>query len=292
LPGQHNFSGIFGYYREKETSWPGDRTGARLYLKADFSIGGSPLNWLDLSLTGAGRFDGYSFGGVNGLKTRTALGLTPKLELKGPGNLEIRFDHRTKLGNSPFVFDSLKSVDKLSLVYDGSWRGFYNRLGFHYDFVPPDGFSNLNYELEFQRGIVDQEFGLEYDLSSAALEALTASTLLSREFGSLEVSTGYDFKTGSITETELGVEFTGARNEFNLRLTGNPSETILEEISGGVDLTVFENWSVNLKGKYDFGDDEVSKLSYSVYNTLQNCLKVGVSGGLGGVWLNAELAGF
>ncbi len=292
LPGQHYFSGKFGYYREKETSWSNDRTGVRLDFKTDFSIGASPLNWLDLSLNSSGRFDGYLFGEVNGLKTRTTLGLTPTLELKGPGNLEVRYDHRAKLGNSPFIFDSLNSFGKLSFTYDGSWKGFYNRLGFHYDFVPSDGFSNLNYELEFQRGVLDQEFGLEYDLSSAALEAVTASTLLSREFGSLEVSSGYNFKTGSITETELGVEFTGARNGFNLRLTGNPPETLLEEISGGVDLTVFEDWSVSLTGKYDFQDDEVSKLSYSVYNTLQNCLKVGVSGGLGGVWLNAELAGF
>jgi len=292
LPGQQNISGKLGYYREDKTSWLNDRTGARLDLRANFSIGASPLEWLDLSLNSSGRFDGYLFGEVNGLKTRTTLGLTPTLELKGPGNLEVRYDHRAKLGNSPFIFDSLKSFSKLSFTYAGNWRGLSNRLDFHYDFVPADGFSNLNYELEFQRGLLDQEFGLEYDLSSAALEAVTASTLLSREFGSLDVSSGYDFKTGSITETELGVEFTGARNGFYFRLTGNPPETLLEEISGGADITVFENWSVSLMGEYDFQDDEFSQLSYSVYNTLQNCLKVGVSGGLGGLWLNAELAGF
>lgn len=292
LPGQNNFSGKFGYYRERETSWLDDRSATRVDLRGNFSIDGSPLKWLDLSLSSSGRFDGYFFGEVNGLKTRTALDLTPKLELKGPGDLEIRFDHRAKLGNSPFIFDSINGFGKLSFTYEENWRGLYNRLDFHYDFVPSNGFSNLNYELEFQKGILAQEFGLAYDLNKAALEVLTASTGLSRDFGSLEVSTGYDFKTGSITETELGVEFTGARNGFNLQLVGNPPETLLEEISGGIDVTVLENWSISLTGEYDFQDDEISKLSYSVYNTLQNCLKVGVSGGLGGLWFNAELTGF
>jgi len=70
------------------------------------------------------------FGEVNGFQTRTTLDLTPKLEIKGPGNLEIRYEHRAKLGNSPFIFDSLNGFGKLSFTYDGSWRGFYNRLDF------------------------------------------------------------------------------------------------------------------------------------------------------------------
>jgi len=218
--------------------------------------------------------------------------LTPKLELKGPGKLTIKFEHRSGLGSSPFVFDRMEDRDRLSFSYRGSSNNLRGELNFHYDFLPPDGISNLNYEMAFDIGPIDQEIGFKYDLSSGLAKEITTNTVLSHQYGRLELETGYDFSSRTINESELTLELAREDNSGSLRLTGLGAGNWVKKLSIDLKVTALAAWTFQLGGKYDFQNGQLSELSYSINKTLQNCLRIGISGTLNGLWLNAELAGF
>ncbi len=284
--------GKLGYYDEYEPNWDERRTGFRGNLLGNFLFESNPLECLELSLNGLGRIDGYVT--ENNLDTGTRLGyeLIPAVELRGPGSLTIKFEHIAGLGSSPFVFDRIEDRDRLSFSYRGSKNGLTGKLNFHYDFLPPDGISNLKYEIGFARGPLNQEVGFEYDLSRGLPEEITTSTVLSRPYGSLELKSGYDFSSREIAESRLELDLAGGNNSGSLALTGLQPGNWLKKLAMQVNVRAPGAWTFQLEGKYDFQNGQLSGLSYSINRTLQDCLRVGVSGTLEGVWFNAELAGF
>ena len=296
LTGKHlpetRFGGKLGYYDEYKPNWVEQRTGFRGKLLGDFSLGSTPLDWLELSLTGLGRIDGYFTENNPGTRTRLGFEFTPRLELKGPGNLTIKFEHRSGLGSSPFVFDRIEDRDRLSFSYRGASNNLNGELNFHYDFLPPDGISNLNYEMAFDIGPIDQEIGFKYDLSSGLAEEITTNTVLSHQYGRLELESGYDFSSRTINESELTLELARKDSSGSLKLTGPGTGNWVKELSTNLKVTALAAWTFQLGGKYDFQNNRLSEFSYSINKTLQNCLRIGISGTLDGLWFNTELTGF
>ena len=292
FPLKYGLRSSLGYYREHKDVWDSARSGAKGNLGADFRLTTSPFEPLDLSLTGEVRANPYYEMDNGGLTNRTWWSAEPALKIDGPGTFEVRFTHQNRAGKSLFDFDSVERLDRLSFDYGSSQSGIDQSLRFHYDFTPDEGFSEVQYEVSLERASIEQKFGLNYDISTASLSSFTSDSTYSGKLFELSLSSGYDFGGGSISETTLGFQTSSEKNNLDIELTGNPFQKWLKEVSGELNLELFENWSLSLKGKYDIQSGSLTSLSYSLYNTLQNCLKVGITGTESGFWFDVELVDF
>ena len=281
----------FGYYREAEPDRR-ERQGVRGELGGDFLVSSAPLDQLTLSLEGEGRVNPYLTTSIDKVTTRSWGRVEPELEFRGSGTLKTRFTHQFMAGRSPFRFDAIESMDRLNFNYTSNQGVISQDLSFHYDYVPADGFSKIKYEINFGQNSLQQKLGMNYDVSSASISSLTAGSVYSREKFGLNLTTGYNLETNSISETKFGINFSAKKNKAEVQLMSDPFGNWVKEISGELDLEFLETWSLGLKGEFDVQAGNISSLSYSLHNTLQNCLKVGITGDLTGLWFDVELAGF
>ncbi|MFW6190675.1 MAG: hypothetical protein ACOC49_03415 [Candidatus Bipolaricaulota bacterium] len=292
LPFKNELRADLGYYRERLRGDSNGLSAGRAGFDWSFSTEISPIEGFSIPLSGKGRIDQY-FNPVSGdFETRGRESLAPGLRLEGPGTLELTFDHTAKTGKSPFEFDSVNSRNKLNFDYSGSQYGIEQNLSLQYFFPPGDGFSDLKYEAGFGRGGLDQDLALEYSLPERELKSIGTTTFYSLNDFVLELSTGYDFTTETIAKSGLGFGFHRGENDLEFQLTGKPFQTWLKDFSADIDLEIFDGWSLGLSGKYDLVDGNLSELSYSAYNTIQNCLKVGISGDDTGLWFDVQVVGF
>ncbi|MFB6290199.1 MAG: hypothetical protein ABEJ25_00505, partial [Candidatus Bipolaricaulia bacterium] len=278
-----------GYYREKKDEWEAARSGARGKLGGKVLMGTSPLDFLSLDLKGKGWVNPYYTGAGQSLETRVWGSVEPSLGVKGPGTLKLRFIHRDRFGKSPFDFDAVKRLDRLAVSYGGSEGGINQSLSFHYDFVPEDGFSKAKYGIGFSRNSLTQKFNLSYDISTTSLSSVKTDSTYSRKNYAVNFSSGYNFDSSSIAETKFGLKVSSGKNTAEIRVKSDPFETWVKEVSGKLSLEFPEDWSFSLEGEYDLQAGKLSDLSYSLYNELQNCLKVGITGGKSGFWFDVEL---
>jgi len=292
FPGSYELFASAGYYREIMEDWSRIRSGPRGKIGGELSVSSSSLNSLDLYINGEVWANPYLTGSEGEYSTRVWWNAEPGLKIGGAGTLEVSFTHRNRLGESPFEFDEVEKLDRLNLSYKSSQPGIAQELKLHYDFEPQEGFSDIEYVIDFQSDLLDQQFGLKYDVEAASISSISSETALSGTNLQLNLATGYDFAAESVSETNLGFQFSEGENSLVIELTGDPFDNWLREVSGELNLNLLEDWSIGLKGEYNVTTGDISNLSYSVYNTLQDCLKVGITGDISGVWFDVEIAGF
>jgi hypothetical protein len=280
-----------GYYRETKEDLSLTRSGGRGKLGGNLRIAHSPVDLLDLSLRGQGWINSYYDVEAEEFTARGWAMLEPELKLEEQGTFTAGFTHRRKTGKSPFDFDAVEELDRLSFNYSSKAGNIGQSLGFHYDFTPDDGFSEAKYSVNFTRNPVNQKFKVNYDISNASLSSITTDSGLELDKFEINLSSGYDFDAGEVSETTLGLNYPFGKNEVEIRIKSRPFENWLKEVSGNLNLKFLETWSLDLKGEYDVRAGNISSLSYSLHNTLQNCLKVGITGDLTGLWFDVELAG-
>ncbi|MBS3793083.1 hypothetical protein KGY77_10635 [Candidatus Bipolaricaulota bacterium] len=281
-----------GYFRENKSHWSQIRSAWRGELGGKFSEGFTLTDQFSLTLNGEGKVNQYFEREADDSSTRVWGNLRPGLRVKGPGILSVSFNHQVKVGQSPFNFDSVERLDRVAFDFQSHQGGINQSLNFHYDFVPDDGFSDIKYTLDFSWFSVDQTIGLTYDAAAGFLESVRGKSSYSWNSFRTSLSTGYNFADESISETTLSLGFAGAENQLEFKVVSEPPDRWLKEVSTEIDLTAFDNWSFSLNGKYDFQKGKVSGLSYSIHNTLQNCVKLGFRGDKSGVWFDVELVGF
>jgi len=281
-----------GYYRENKSNWSKDRNGGKGNLNGIFSMNVSPLDSLNFSFTGSGELNGYYQPDEEKLTTRAWVRARPGIRISGPATFTTRFTHQSVEGESIFDFDTRDDLDRLSLDLRSGTETIDHRLNFHYDFIPDDGFSLVNYSINFGTGDFDQDISLGYDIERARLETVTSSTFYASGGLGLNLSTGYDFTTESASEMTAGIQFTGANNRLSLEITGTPFENWAEKVSASTEFNFLDDWTLRLSGTYDIDGSNFSGLSYSLFTEVQNCLDVGISGDQSGVWFDVKLAGF
>ncbi|MCF7890004.1 hypothetical protein K9M78_02175 [Candidatus Bipolaricaulota bacterium] len=280
-----------GYYREIKRDWSRVRSGGRGEIGGNFRVKAPAMGPFNPSLKGEGWLNPYYLGRGEEVTARAWTNLEPELKIEGPGTLNLQFVHREGFGESPFEFDSIKSQDRLSLKYSST--GDINQsLSFHYDFVPADGFSNAKYSIGFSRYSLDQKFTVSYDILEASLSSIKTESTYSRGKIKLNLSSGYDVDGGSISGTTFGLKFSSEGTSGGIKLKSTPFETWLKKVSGELQLEFLDTWSLSLTGEYDVQAGNLSSLSYSLHNTLQNCLKVGITGSKSGFWFDVELVDF
>ena len=280
-----------GYYRETKEDWSLTRSGGKGKLGGNLRLTHSPVDLLNLSVTGQGWINPYYDVEAEEVTTRGWASLEPELTLEGPGTFTVGFTHRVKAGKSLFDFDAVEELDRLGLNYSSKSGSISQSLGFHYDFTPDDGFSEVKYSLNLTRDPVNQKFTVNYDISRASLSSITTDTGFELDKLEINLSSGYDFDAGEVSETALGFNYSVRKSKVGVRIKSSPFENWLKEVSGNLDLKFLKTWSLGLKGEYDVRAGKISSLSYSLHNTLQNCLKVGITGDLTGLWFDVELAG-
>ncbi|MCF7876411.1 hypothetical protein K9M06_05080 [Candidatus Bipolaricaulota bacterium] len=291
-PAEHEFYTSYGFYRENQSNWSNYRTGARGNLGGDFSLDRTLLEPLSLFLRGRAGVSQYFQPNSGNFTTRARMGLQPGIRLTGPGKLTAKFIHRGEIGSSPFRFDRVEALDRLSLGLSSSQKEIDQSLDFHYDFHPDPGFSDLTYELNYGGNNLGQTFRLKHDLTAWSPKSIETETSYTWDLFSAGFSTEYDFSSGSFSKTKLGLRYEEKTNEVGLELKGTPPRDWLEKISLETDLKILEDWSITFSGGYDVSTHSITDLSYSIRNNLQNCLEVGISGDLSGIRFGVGLAGF
>ncbi|MBS3765952.1 hypothetical protein KGY71_05465 [Candidatus Bipolaricaulota bacterium] len=292
LPAKIELNSSLGYYRENKTSWSQIRSGARGALGGKFSLARSLRSNFTLILDGKASLDQYYETEPGNFLTRAWGKVEPGVRIEGPGVMEVRFNHQARMGRSPFAFDRIERMDRLTFDFKSSRPGINQTLGFYYDFVPDDGFSDISYTVNLSRYSLDQTIALDYGVSAGFLKSISSKTTYAPGSFEVGISTGYDFSDESISETILNLGFAGEENQLGFKVVTEPPDRLLKEISTEMDLTAFDNWTFSLTGKYDFQKGEVSSLSYSIHHTLQDCLKLGLRGNKSGIWFDVELVGF
>ncbi len=291
-PVEHEFYTSYGFYRENRSNWSNFRTGARGNLGGNFSLDRTLFELLSLSFRGKAGVSQYFQPASGDFTTRARIGLQPGIKLTGPGKLTAKFIHRGKIGSSPFRFDRVEALDRLSLELSSSQKEISQNLNFHYDFHPDPGFSDLIYELNYGGNNLDQTFRLKHDLTAGSPKSIETETSYTWDLFSADFSTEYDFSSGSLSKTKLGFRYGGKTNEAGIELKGTPPRDWLETISLEADLKIFEDWSITFSGDYDIKGKGITDLSYSLRKDLQNCLEVGISGDLSGIRFGVGLTGF
>jgi len=292
LPAKIGLNSSLGYYRENKTNWSRSRSGARGAFGGEFSLDHSLRNNFTLILDGKASLDQYYETEPGNFLTRAWGKVEPGVRIEGPGVMEVRFNHQVRTGRSPFTFDRIERMDRLTFDFKSSRPRISQTLGFYYDFVPDDGFSDISYTVNFSRYSLDQTIALDYGVSACFLKSISLKTTYAPGLFEVGISTGYDFSDESISETTFSLGFAGKKNQLGFKVLTEPPDRWLKEVSTEIYLTAFNNWSFSLNGKYDFQEGKVSSLSYSIHNTLQNCLKLGFRGDKSGVWFDVELVGF
>ncbi len=292
IPGEYEVGSNLGYYREKLSTWSEARYAGRATFTGNFSVDSSPIRGLRVSLSGEGETGYYLAADGENSRPRAWEEVVPSLELTGPATLRTEFVHRGKVGSSPFYFDHVDRLNRLKLDLSSSQGEVTQTLDFYYDFLPDPGPSDITYKVNFDLEKLDQTLSFAYDPALGWPESLGTESIYSTKDLGVKLSTGYDFSDLSMSESSLGLRLGSGVNDFTITLKGTPLDTWLEVVSGELKLKLFETWSINIAGEYDLSSDSLTGLSYSVHNTLQNCLKVGISGNESGVWFDVELAGF
>ncbi|MEF8799162.1 MAG: hypothetical protein V5A79_07085 [Candidatus Bipolaricaulota bacterium] len=292
LPAKTGLNSSLGYYRENKTNWSRSRSGARGAFGGELSLHHSLLNNFTLILDGKASLNQYYETEPGNFLTRAWGKVEPGVRIEGPGIVEVRFNHQVRTGRSPFTFDRIERMDRLTFDFKSSRPGISQTLGFYYDFVPDDGFSDISYTVNFSRYSLDQTVTLDYDTSAGFLKSVAGKSVFSPGPFEVGFSTGYDFSDESISETTFSLGFARGKNQLGFKVLTEPPDRWLKEVSTEINLTAFDNWSFSLNGKYDFQKGKVSGLSYSIHNTLQNCVKLGFRGDKSGVWFDVELVGF
>lgn len=263
MRGEYNLEPRFGYYREHKSNRSSWLSGTKGGMDGMLSLSTALSDQVSLLFDGEAGVDHYLNLANEQTDLRGWIRLTPGIEISISGSIKAQFIHRAKVGSSPFSFDEIEELDRLKFQLQKREGPINHQLDFHYDFLPANGLSLIEY------GLTISPDNLEINLS-----------------------TGYDFPHKTFTTTSLGLEFELATAQFGVELTGTPLESWLEEVSAETNLELFENWSIGLSGKYDIQSQSLSSLSYSIYHTVQDCLKIGITGDTAGFWFDVQLVGF
>ena len=282
-----------GYYRENKSDWSsGRRTGFATDLGGSIIAERTPEKFLTLSLRGQGRLNQYYVPEGSDLTTRLWEEVKPGLKLTGPATFRAEFIHRRKTETSPFFFDRVEELDRLRFDLRADQGGFNHSLDFYFDFTPESEFSDLTYKLGYGDERLEGEFTLKQDIAAGSPEKVEADISYHPDNLALDLSTGYDFSSGSVSKTNFGILFQDRRADLHFGLEGTPFRNWLEKLTLETNFRVFENWEIELSGSYELGSGSISDLSYSIKNTLQDCLRVGITGDLTGIGFGVELPGF
>jgi len=263
LSGEYNLEPRLGYYREHKSNWSSWLSGTKGGIGGALSLNTPLSDHTSLVLNGEGGTNHYFTFAEEKANLRGWLSLTPGIEITRSGKLKAQFIHRTKLGSSPFYFDEVDKLDRLKFQLQTREGPINHQLDFHYDFLTDDGLSPIKY------GLTISPDNLEIHFSS-----------------------GYDFPDNTFTSTALGFQLKATNAQLGVELAGTPIETWLEKVSADINLQLFENWSIGLSGEYDIQSQNLSRLSSSLYHTVQDCLRIGVTGDRAGFWFDVELVGF
>lgn len=226
---------------------------------------------------------------------RDAYDLTVAVSLRPlPGlTLDTTYAYRRVVGQSPFRFDALDLLHRLSLRASWATLPWQPTLGTGYDLLAK-AFDPLRVTVRQQLDGFDTTIDLEYDLNSllwkrAAL-ALSGSWEISQAPAlTIQLTTAYLFPTRSFEDLIFKVSWGAQR----LGMSVNLNRFALIRFNIETSWQWGSDWEFSLKGEYDLPAQRFTALQVGVIKKFCHaCWQLGVYSDSQRVWLQAQINAF